>query len=81
MSTKPTSLWECGDCSQPETRTRRVDAVCHHCGIPLCREHQRRLLDPAFSGALIGKGLWAVHCADCRTRHHLLLWPSRAGQP
>jgi hypothetical protein len=63
-------IWECGVCSQPESRQLIIDAVCHHCGTPLCREHQYRPWDSAFSGPIASDDRRAVHCRDCRDRYH-----------
>ncbi len=37
--------WECGECNAREDRHTRIDAVCHHCGKPLCREDQIWIAD------------------------------------
>ncbi|WP_372669598.1 hypothetical protein [Amycolatopsis kentuckyensis] len=59
-----------------------VDAVCHHCGKPLCREHQMvvaldeaftptRLADTVLSTGLDGSAIgFGVHCESCRRAHH-----------
>lgn len=61
-------IWECGSCSQLESRQLVVNAVCHHCGTPLCREDQHLLFDGAFSGPFAARR--AVHCKPCRDKHH-----------
>jgi hypothetical protein len=63
-------IWECGNCSQPENRQLAVDAVCHHCGTPLCREDQYPLSDSAFSGPIASQDRRAVHCKPCRDKYH-----------
>lgn len=63
-------VWECGDCSQQESRQLAVDAVCHHCGKLLCRDDQYRLQDPSFRGQFGSRERIAVHCRDCRDAFH-----------
>ncbi|MGW3996089.1 hypothetical protein [Amycolatopsis sp. NPDC004772] len=73
--------WKCSDCDAEEDSAGKVvvDAVCHHCGKPLCRLHQQAVLDDAFavdtSAAMDSIGLIpvdriAVHCESCRRDHH-----------
>ncbi|MEU5260487.1 hypothetical protein [Amycolatopsis sp. NPDC021455] len=76
--------WECSDCSEREDDQDGVviDAVCHHCGKPLCRKDQMVVaLDDAFAPARLtdvvppeGFGVapagFAVHCKSCLTAHH-----------
>jgi hypothetical protein len=68
--------WECNDCDAREDSDGKVvvDAVCHHCGKPLCRSHQLAVLDDAFavteSDGLIPVDRIAVHCESCRRAHH-----------
>ena len=62
--------WECGYCNRSDDRDEVVDAVCHHCGILVCREHQYSLFDDAFRGPSRLTGRWAIHCAECRRAHH-----------
>jgi hypothetical protein len=57
--------WECAECNAKESAASQIDAVCHHCGKPLCRDDQLRIVDNAFSAAAI-----AVHCAACKARYH-----------
>jgi hypothetical protein len=63
-------IWECGNCSQPESRQLVIDAACHHCGTPLCREDQYLLRDSAFSGFIASHDRRAVHCKPCRDEYH-----------
>ncbi|WP_410674059.1 hypothetical protein [Amycolatopsis sp. cmx-4-68] len=69
--------WECSDCNAREEEDGKVvvDAVCHHCGKPLCRDHQQPLIDDAFatseSDGLIPWDRIAIHCESCRRIHHL----------
>lgn len=61
--------WECAECNSKETAKLKVDAVCHHCGKPLCRKDQVKIADYAFSrGGEIAT--MAVHCKSCRRKHH-----------
>ncbi|WP_290054904.1 hypothetical protein [Amycolatopsis solani] len=62
-----------------------IDAVCHHCGKRLCRQHQLAVVDDAFaatdSDGLIPTDRIAIHCESCRRAHHarapLMDWASR----
>jgi len=57
--------WECGICRVPEVPGElEIDAVCHHCGAPLCPSDRFELRDPAFGGAR------AFHCRGCAERYH-----------
>jgi len=67
--------WECSDCNAREDDEVAVDAVCHHCGKPLCREHQVVvLLDDAFAPVGLKdpvlQNLFPVHCDSCGRAHH-----------
>jgi hypothetical protein len=62
--------WECGECNAREDRHTRIDAVCHHCGKPLCREDQVRIIDFVFADEPGLLGREAVHCRPCIRRHH-----------
>ncbi|MEV4051749.1 hypothetical protein AB0J55_11240 [Amycolatopsis sp. NPDC049688] len=68
--------WKCGDCDAEESSDGKVlvDAVCHHCGKPLCRSHQQSVIDDAFAATdstrLIPVNRIAVHCESCRRAHH-----------
>jgi hypothetical protein len=57
--------WECAECNAREDRQTRIDAVCHHCGKPLCRWDRVLVADLAFAGGQV-----AVHCGPCKRRHH-----------
>ncbi|HET6289346.1 MAG TPA: hypothetical protein VFG15_21680 [Amycolatopsis sp.] len=70
--------WECGDCNAREDEEKgvAVDAVCHHCGKPLCREHQVIVgIDEAFAAPPevlpIPGNRSAVHCDTCNRTHHV----------
>jgi hypothetical protein len=69
--------WECAECNSKESGGKKIDAVCHHCGKPLCREDQVEILDNAFSGA----APTAIHCDSCRRKYHhgspRLTWASQ----
>ena len=64
---------ECGECTavngrwvEGTTQMARVDAVCHHCGKPLCHDHQVFLADEAFSLEKSADPPTACHCSACR---------------
>ena len=60
---------ECASCGS----TEKVDAVCHHCGKPLCRDRENcrfEIEDNAF-GNTMTLPVVAVHCRECwETAHH-----------
>lgn len=69
--------WECSDCNirEDEKEGVFVDAVCHHCGKPLCRAHQVTVgTDEAFapggSDDPVPADRSAVHCESCRRTQH-----------
>lgn len=64
--------WECGDCRRVEKKPEIIiDAVCHHCGKPLCQEHRKEIVDDAFSNCAGPVSQVAYHCDEClRTHHH-----------
>ncbi len=62
--------WECAECHVAEGQGIRIDAVCHHCGKPLCRDDQQIIPDLAFAAASGEAGAEAVHCRSCRREHH-----------
>ena len=65
--------WKCAVCGLVDGRGDTVvDAVCHHCGKPLCRKHQIELFDMAFSVTKVRERVWALHCAECRRSDHPL---------
>jgi hypothetical protein len=64
-------MWECAGCGQEEASRRKLDGVCHHCGLLLCPECRIVLIDSAFSGPLIDVNRTAVHCRDCWRQHHV----------
>ena len=57
-------LRECTSCGT----TRDVDAVCHHCGAPLCRD--RRFCRFEFADEAFHDHPRAVHCAECAESYH-----------
>lgn len=76
--------WKCGACGRHEGDRMEVDdpgfqievnAVCHHCGTPLCNWHrddascQYWIDDEAFAEDT-GDGRRACHCRACLHRHH-----------
>ena len=62
--------WECGECNAKENKKTRVDAVCHHCGKPLCRDDRVLIADFVFASESGAIGREAVHCRPCRRQHH-----------
>lgn len=68
---------ECAECNAAEdlgsAENKRdavvIDAVCHHCGKPLCQHHRIAVADPAFAGTRWSQPS-AYHCAACKKRHH-----------
>lgn len=63
--------WECAECHATEKHGARIDAVCHHCGKPLCRDDQELVPDLAFASASGEVGAEAVHCRSCKREHHV----------
>jgi hypothetical protein len=64
--------WECAECIR-----NGMTAVCHHCGKPLCEEHEVVLTDDALAEydpapAELKRTLPddAVHCEDCQKQYH-----------
>jgi hypothetical protein len=72
-------MWECGDCGMPESSTRKLDQVCHHCGLLLCRECRHTIVDTAFGGPLVSPQRSASHCRACRWEHHAAAVPLGGG--
>jgi len=69
---------ECASCGSTES----VDAVCHHCGKPVCgnRENCRfEIQDSAFGSMLVGSSVVAVHCRECWQAFHPGTRPYRSG--
>lgn len=65
--------WECAECHATEDRDdkqTRIDAVCHHCGKPLCRDDRLLVPDRAFAPTPGEVGAEAVHCRSCKRRYH-----------
>jgi hypothetical protein len=62
--------WHCAECHAPEDSVNRVDAVCHHCGKPLCRQDQVLIPDEAFAPASGPSDRNAVHCRPCHRQFH-----------
>ena len=58
---------ECASCGS----SQNVRVVCHHCGRPLCNNHNKRcqieLEDDVFSG---NNAIIAIHCHQCWEKHH-----------
>ncbi len=72
-------MWECGDCGKPETSTRVLDRVCHHCGLLLCPECRCTIIDGEFGGPLVTAERIATHCRACRWEHHPVTVPLERG--
>lgn len=75
--------WKCVDCNTPETTGPArpedrvvVDAVCHHCGRPICRKNRFLIADVAFSAAAgpaaagMPSPAASFHCKECYRKHH-----------
>lgn len=62
--------WECAECHTPESKGKPIDAVCHHCGRPLCREDRVLIPDLVFAATPGEVSAQAVHCRSCRREHH-----------
>lgn len=73
--------WKCVDCNVPENRDPQlgparseehvvVDAVCHHCGRPLCRKNRVLILDEVFSDGLGLPTATSFHCKECYRTYH-----------
>lgn len=59
--------WECAECHRAEGKGVRIDAVCHHCGKPLCRDDRKLVpADSVFSEPAAD----AVHCRSCKSEYH-----------
>lgn len=58
--------WRCGKCGEVDGKIdNRVNAVCHHCGKPLCQDHRIEILDEVFSS-----DCKAYHCEECKKNFH-----------
>lgn len=63
--------WECGECGAVDGRDgATIEAICHHCGKPLCQKHRRRIEDEAFSSDDKPLSRVAHHCDECKTTYH-----------
>lgn len=64
-------FWKCAVCGAlDDQKDTLVNAVCHHCGKPLCQQHQVRLVDPRFGNDSENPQPTAVHCTDCKRKYH-----------
>jgi hypothetical protein len=65
-------VWECAECNSRETENGEIhiNAVCHHCGKPLCQTDRTQIIDSAFSSEYGAAGRVAFHCKPCRQLHH-----------
>ena len=73
--------WMCVDCNTLETREPStgpartedevvVDAVCHHCGRPVCRTNRFLITDDTFAAEPGTPPAASFHCKECYRRHH-----------
>jgi hypothetical protein len=68
---------ECANCGS----TENVDAVCHHCGKPLCGDLENcrcEIEDSAFGSTPVSPVV-AFHCRECWQVHHPGTRPRRPG--
>ncbi len=73
--------WKCAVCGEVDGRNKAdVKAVCHHCGKPLCSQHQVVILDPDFGHEADDPLVWAIHCKACGRKHHWLAPRQRKGR-
>ena len=64
--------WECAECHRREEEDQiRINAVCHHCGKPLCRDDRVLIADIAFATAPGETRQEAVHCKACKRLYHM----------
>jgi len=64
--------WECAECHGREGEDRIwIDAVCHHCGKPLCRDDRVLIADAAFAPGPGEAPQETVHCKACKRRYHM----------
>lgn len=62
---------QCAVCSATDGKDGQVvDAVCHHCGKPLCTHHRILILDEQFANRGAPTPRNAYHCATCRQTYH-----------
>jgi hypothetical protein len=73
--------WKCVDCNTVENQDPAfgparaeehvvVDAVCHHCGRPICRKNRFLIADEAFAATPGTPPAMSFHCKECYRRHH-----------
>jgi hypothetical protein len=63
--------WTCAECRETEGNDKIfVNAVCHHCGKPLCGNDRFRILDEVFSEVEGKVSRMAVHCKTCKQKYH-----------
>jgi hypothetical protein len=68
---------ECANCGS----TENVDAVCHHCGKPLCSDLENcrfEIEDSAFDSTTTSPVV-AVHCRECWQTFHPGTLPRKSG--
>ena len=70
--------WKCAVCGAQEGEgDTLINGICHHCGKPLCQEHQIVLLDSVFGHDKENPRAEAIHCADCRRKYHRFVFGLR----
>lgn len=62
--------FECGECGQKEKDDEKINALCHHCGKPLCNKHSVRISDDAFADFAETVSNIAFHCDSCKRKYH-----------
>ena len=62
---------QCAVCGVLDGKDGQVlDAVCHHCGKPLCANHRILILDEQFANRGVPVPRNAYHCSSCRQAYH-----------
>ena len=63
--------WECAECGAVEGKDGvKIEAMCHHCGKPLCQKHRLRVADEAFSSDSTPISRAAYHCDECKKAYY-----------
>lgn len=67
--------WVCGNCNRAEGKNGssgeiKIEAVCHHCGRPLCQDDRFQVEDDAFGYKGAGGESYASHCLECAKQYH-----------
>lgn len=56
-------------CSKCGGESQIWSVACHHCGMPLCTQHAKSIIDDAFDGNATEE-VRAFHCESCLKKHH-----------